>query len=60
MIIRYATVISVTPLKIRFIGEDEESETTYTKLKSYTPTQWDKVAVIKDDKEKYLIIGGVN
>lgn len=59
MIIKYAIVTSVNPLKINFNYETTASDTTYTKLKSYTPSIGDKVVVIKDDKEKYLILGTV-
>lgn len=59
MIIKYATVTSVNPLKIKFNYETTASDTTYTKMKSYTPAVGDKVVVIKDDKEKYLILGAV-
>lgn len=60
MIIKYATVKSANPLKVKFTNEIETSEATYPKLKSYVPIVGDTVAILKDDNEKYLIIGGVD
>lgn len=59
MTITYATVTSVTPLRVRFNYELEQSDTQYTKLLSYTPKIGDSVAIIKDSKGKYLILGAV-
>lgn len=60
MIITYATVTSISPLRIKFNHELEASNANYYKLSTYIPKVGDKVAVIKDDKNKYLILGGVN
>lgn len=58
MIITYATVTNVSPLRIKFNHETTPSEANYHRLTAYVPKLGDKVAVLKDSKNKYLIIGG--
>ena len=60
--IRYAKVTSVSSqgYKVTFLGEENESQTIYKKLTTYTPKFGDVVAFIVDTKGKYLCIGTVD
>lgn len=60
MIIKYAEVKSVNPFRVRFLGEENDSQTQYNKLATNTPVIGDMVAFLVDEKGKYLCLGKVN
>lgn len=47
--IKWATVTSATPFKVRFDGEETESPRAYKKPKGYTPTV--------NDRACFLVLG---
>lgn len=51
-----ATVMSVSPFKIKFDIDENTSDRTYACLESYKPTAGDRVAVLKTDNS-YLVLG---
>ena len=59
--IRYAEVsfVSGSTYKVKFLGEEIQSEMVYRKLATYTPRTGDIVAFLVDEKQKYLCLGKV-
>lgn len=60
MIIKYARVTSISPFRVTFLGEENESKTQYNKLATYTPNMDDMVAFLVDEKNKYICLGKTN
>lgn len=53
-----ATVISVTPFKVKFDGEDTTSSRVYKRLNSYTPIIGDRV-IFMYENSLYVCLGKV-
>lgn len=53
--IKFATVIQATPLKVQFDTDTRPSENTYKHLASYSPKVGDRVAFLDDGKNKICI-----
>lgn len=53
-----ATVVSISPFKVQFDGEDTASSRVYKRLESYSPTIGDKVVFIYQNS-LYLCMGKV-
>lgn len=60
--IKYAqvTYVSGAIYKVKFLGEELQSEMTYKKLATYIPTIGDMVAFLVDEKGNYLCLGKTN
>lgn len=60
--IKYAQVTYVSGViyKVKFLGEELQSEMAYKKLATYTPATGDTVAFLVDAKGNYLCLGKVN
>lgn len=54
--IKYATVTSVSPFRVKFdVDGVESSNTSYKRLEWYTPKVNDRVAFLDDGKQKICI-----